>query len=235
MTSRTAIVVLSLAALAASGRAATAQQPGPPPKPPAVERLGPTTLRVGQITVDTAKREISVRGRMNDVMVLEWIANTREGMKAYESAMTLETDAITFNAALLLIGLDPARSKVPARHFDPNPPAGDPVELTVEWSKEGVLTRIPVARLMWDRERLVEPPTDTWVYTGSTFVADSGRYMADLDGVLIGFVHSPAPIIEQVGGTGVGRFGWIVPNPNLGLAPNTPVTLFVRSLAPARR
>ena len=45
---------------------------------------------------------------MNDVEMLEFVANTINGAKAYESALTLQTDAISFNAALLLIGLDPA-------------------------------------------------------------------------------------------------------------------------------
>ena len=54
--------------------------------------------------------------------------------------------------------------------------------------------------------------------------------VSDIDGVLIGFVHSPAPIIENIGGAGVNRYGSIVMNPNLGLAPETPVVLTVKAL-----
>jgi hypothetical protein len=68
------------------------------------------------------------------------------------------------------------------------------------------------------------------VYTGSALLPD-GRYLANVDGVLIGFVHSPAPIIEHQGGPGVNRYGEIVLNPNLGLAPDMPVTLTIKSLA----
>jgi hypothetical protein len=76
------------------------------------------------------------------------------------------------------------------------------------------------------------------VYTGSTFVPEgptqkSTRYVADIDGVLIGFVHSPAPIIESVAGAGVRRYGLIVLNPNLGLEPDTPVVLTVKALGAA--
>jgi hypothetical protein len=51
--------------------------------------------------------------------------------------------------------------------------------------------------------------------------------------VLIGFVHSPAPIIENVAGPGVARYGSIVMNPNLGLEPDTPVVLTVKALGSA--
>jgi hypothetical protein len=228
MSSRTLAfaVVLALATAPLAG-----QQPAPKPLP--VERVGPNLLRLGEITVDTAKRELSVRGHINDVTTLEWVANTRDGMKAYESAMTVEADAVTFNAALLLIGLDPAHARVPTQHFDRVPPAGDPVEMLFEFSLNGQPVRMNVERLMWDREKLAEVPFGAWVYTGSTFNAE-GRYHAELDGVLIGFVHSPAPTIEQVGGVALGRFGWIVLNQNLGLTPKMPVTLFVRNITPRK-
>jgi hypothetical protein len=76
------------------------------------------------------------------------------------------------------------------------------------------------------------------VYTGSVFLPQeptmtSTRYLADIDGVLIGFVHSPAPIIENVTGAGVRRYGMIVMNPNLGLDPETPVVLTVKALGAA--
>lgn len=230
---RRTLPVAVVLALAAAAPLAAGQQP-PARKPPPVERVGPNVLKLGEITVDTARRELSVRGKINPVTTLEWIANTREGMKAYESAMTVESDAVTFNAALLLIGLDPSRSRVPKQHFDPEPPAGDPVEMLFEFSREGQPVRMSVERLMWDREKNAEVPFGAWVYTGSKFDAE-GRYYAELDGVLIGFVHSPAPTIEQVGGAALGRFGWIVLNPNLGLTPNMPVTLFVRNITPPRK
>ena len=228
---RTAFVA---ALWAAAGGAAPAQAQQPPAALPAIQKLGPNLFRLGEMQIDTAKREVSVPGKVNDVMMLEWMANTRNGVKAYESFVTVEADAIAFNAALLLIGFDKSRSRVPVMHFDPVPPAGDPVEITLEWTSAGQRKRIPIDQVLWDREKNEVPPSSGWVYTGST-VLDGGGFWADADGVLIGFVHSPAPVIEQVGGVGVGRFGFIVPNPNIGLPPNTPVTLIVRNLTPAPR
>src|SRR2546421_2072185 len=66
------------------------------PKAPIVERLGPNRIRIGKIQVDTAAHEVSVSGHINDVPTLEWVANTENGFKAYESAISADTDAIAF-------------------------------------------------------------------------------------------------------------------------------------------
>ena len=206
----------------------------PMPFPPnLVERLGDHLFRVGQIRVDTAKREITVSGHVNDVHVLEFVASTTGGFKAYESALSLDAGGIPFNAAMLLIGLDKTHARVPTRHFDPIPPAGDPVDIWVEWSANGQARRERVEELMLDLRTKQSIPAGPWVYTGSTFVKDSG-YLADIDGVLIGFVHSPAPVIENPRAGAVDSYGSVVFNPNLGLLPGTAVTLTVRALPEKR-
>lgn len=227
MLKNTAISFIFLALVAPSIRAQA------PPKPSqAIQKVGENQFKLGPISIDTAKREVSVTGKVNDVKVLEFIANTRGGMKAYESALTLDTDGIDFNIALLLIGLDVTHSRAPRRHFDPATPEGDPVALTMSWTHGSDHRRIVVEELMYDEKARQPIKTGGWVYTGSAILPD-GRYLANADGVLIGFVHSPAPIIEQVEGVGVSRFGEIVLNPNLGLAPDTPITLTVKALPPS--
>ena len=100
---------------------------------PAVEKIADGVYRIGQLRVDTVKRELIAPATVNDVMTIEFLANTKGGLKAYESAITVETDAITFNAALILLGLDPARGKPSRFQFDPGTPEGDPVELHLEF------------------------------------------------------------------------------------------------------
>ncbi len=209
-----------------------AQKPAEPKGPPgpAVEKLGPNLLRMGTIRVDTAAREITVAGTINpDVRTLEFIANAREGVKAYETALTLDTDAITFNAALLLIGIDRSRSKnIPTRHFDPAVPVGDTVEISVDCPGREC-QRFPAERLMYDLESKAPISKGAWVYTGSSFLPD-GRYLAQVDGALVGFVHDPASILEYAAGAGLNRYGTIVMNPTLGLAPGTRIRLTVKAL-----
>jgi hypothetical protein len=197
-----------------------------------VERLGEKLFRIGQIRVDVARRELTVTGMVNpDVRALEFIANPVEGGKAYESALTLDTTAVTFNAALLMIGLDPKHVRnAPTRHFDPATPEGDQVEISFE-CQNAACPRRPAEQLMYDQQKQEVLTGGAWVYTGSAFFPDGG-YMAERQGVLIGFVHEPASIIEYTGKGALNRFGFIVPNPMLGLEPRTKVDVTIRAVAP---
>jgi hypothetical protein len=223
--------LLSVVLAAAAGAASQAPaDPAQPTETPVVRKTGDSTFEIGRLRVDTAGREATVPASLNEVQVLEFIANARGGSKAYESALTLDVDAITFNTALLLIGLDPARGRPPETVFDPTPVEGDPVDLSVAWGTR----RVPIDDLLYDQRTKRTVPRGAWVYTGSTFIdAGAGKqYAAELDGVLIGFMHSPSSIIERV--EAILGYGEIIVNPRLGLRPNTPATLTIRAL-PRRR
>jgi hypothetical protein len=225
-------VVFTVTAPAVAQRGNAQKEPETAVNQAAVERLGPTLFRVGSIQVDVARRELSVAGTVNpDVRTLEFIANARDGARAYETVVTLQTDAVTFNTALLLIGLDRTRSRnAPTAHFDPAIPEGDTVEIFIECpGKE--CQRMPAERLMYDQDAKRTPEGGSWVYTGSTFLPD-GRYLAQLDGSLVGFVHDPASIIEYAAGAGLNRYGSIIFNPNVGLIAGTNVTMIVRAVRP---
>jgi hypothetical protein len=68
------------------------------------------------------------------------------------------------------------------------------------------------------------------VYTGSQFVEtpDYRLYLAEVDGVLIGFMHGPQSIIDNPRSDAIGRFGFYILNPTLGLKPESPVMLTVK-------
>lgn len=178
--------------------------------------------------MDTATKELRAPGFINQVSTLEFIANTPKGLKEYESAITIDGSAMAFNTALLLLGLDPSRARVPNYHLDPVPPKGDPVELHVEWSTPAGTRRVRVEELVWNTVTRVTMAEGPWVYTGSR-MAD-GRLLAEADGALIGFVHSPAPLIENPGPIPAKAYGELVLNPKLELRPGKPVTLIVRVL-----
>lgn len=206
-------------------------KPGPPPNPAAaIEKIGEHRYRLDAIEIDTLQRTLTINGRSNDVTTLEFIANTPGGMKAYESALTLETTAVKFNAALMLIGLDPANARRTTRALDQTPPGGDPVEITVEWSRDGERIQVGADQLIYDKPAGSVLTGTTWVYTGSAFIPQVG-YLADLDGVLIGFVHNPSPVIESPRGLGTRRYGDLVLNPDLRLTPGTPVRLTVKAVS----
>jgi hypothetical protein len=201
----------------------------PPTKTSPIEKLGEDRIRIGNVHVDLAKKEVTVSGVVNDVPVIEFIANTKGGFKSYESVVEADTNAIDFNLGLILIGLDRARSVTPRFHFDPNPPQGDPVEVWMSWREGGKERRVRAEELIYDEGAKKTLPVGRWVYTGSRFMPDSTAFLADLDGVLIGFVHTPAPLIERVDPV-PGPYGAIKINPHLNLKPGTEVTVIVRAL-----
>jgi hypothetical protein len=231
------VVLLSQAAgssFAAQDPAPTLVEPIPPPgsdaTPAPVERLGEHLFKVGAIRVDRQAREVTVGGRVNDAQTLEFVATTKGGFKGYESALELDTNAINFNVALILIGLDRANAVPSRQHFDPAPPVGDPVEIWVAWDTPRGGRRVRAEDLVYNQDTGRTLPQGPWVYTGSVFTADSNAYMAELDGTLIGFVHTPSPIIENPAPLPPGGFGANRLNPALGLTPGTPVRLTVRAL-----
>jgi hypothetical protein len=215
--------VCAASAVSVSGQQQLLKRPTPE-----IKRLSPTVVQIGSLQVDSAARELRAPGTLNQVTILEFVANTPRGLKEYESAITVDSDAATFNAALLLLGLDPARARVPTQHFDETPPAGDPVELWVEAVRPNKPLRFPVEELLWHQidKRTLEP--GPWVYTGSTMA--QGQFLAEADGVLIGLVHSPAPLIENPRKGAVKAYGEVVLNPNLGLLAGARVTLIVKAL-----
>lgn len=202
---------------------------GPAPAPAAVEKIGPDELRVGNIRIDTARKELSVSGVVNEVQILEFLANTKGGWKAYESAIELDTNAVNFNVACLLIGLDNARA-VPSRYqFDAVPPQGDPVEISIEWDGESGRRRIRAEQLIYNRVTKATLTQGPWVYVGSVFQAEGNRYLAETEGTIVGFMHTPAPIIESPRPL-VGNYGDSIINPELKLKAGTSIQLIVRAL-----
>ena len=210
----------------------TGPMDAPQPTASPIERLSPGQFRIGNIRIDTGKREITVNGVVNEARTLEFIAGTKNGFKNYESALELDTNAVNFNLALILLGLDPAHAVVPKIHLDPTPPKGDAVDVFVEWDENGKRRSIRGEELVYNEETKKTLPQGPWVYTGSAFVARANRYLADVDGTLIGFVHSPSTIIENPAPL-VGPYGANQINPALNLKPGTPVRLTVRALGPA--
>lgn len=208
----------------------------PVPQAP-VEKLSASSYRVGKMRVDTARREVVVPGTINPAETLEFLASTANGLKAYESAFSLDTNAISFNAAMLLIGLDPARARPSMMQFDSTPPQGDPVEIEVEWQSGGRTHRVKAEELVFDQRSKTPLRSSPWVYTGSTFAEDGvGRhYRAELDGVLIGFMHGPQPVIDHPLNDLIGGYGYVVLNPKFNLKPDTAITVTIRALALERK
>jgi hypothetical protein len=237
---RTCIIALMLAGPigAALGWTPPPQNPPQPPSPPVyepptapapVKKIGENLVQMGSILVDTQKKEVTVPGETLSDRTLEFVASAKGGPKNYESAIELDTDAISFNLALIMIGLEKSRGVAPRLHFDQSAAEGDPVEIWVEWGGGDSHRKLRVEEIIYDMANNRVPNIGSWVYTGSTVLPD-GRYLSEIDGVLIGFVHDPASIIENAMGIGMGAYGSIRLNPDIKLAPGTRVKLTVKAL-----
>lgn len=181
--------------------------PGQAPATPEIQDLGNQRYRIGEIEVDKAAGLFRVAGQvLRDEPPLEFLVVTRGGYKAYESVLEVNADAYQFNLACILIGLD---SSLTQRGFegDPGKPVpGDPVEVLVSWKVGDKVVTVNGAELMAIGEPPRQVESSDWVYTGS-FNLEDGRYLADLSGTLIGFVHREESIIEHQQGIGVGHYG----------------------------
>jgi len=183
---------------------------------PRIEDLGKEKYRVGAIKIDKTRRLITIPGVMlpyEENKMIEFMATMKQGYKAYESVLSLETNAFEFNLACILIGLDSKKAVLSKFHFDPQPVQGDPVSIKVSWVKNGKRVEYDVIDLLKIGETKLDKPT-VWSYTGSMFV-EGDRYLAQMDGVLIGLIHDPASIIEHKKGLAGGNWESIAINPDI--------------------
>ncbi len=202
------------------------------PLPSEVQELGEGRLQVGAIIIDTKAGSFAVEGRVlsHELMdtAMEFIATTAGGMKSYESVLELDTTALDFNLACILIGLDESKAKRSRYHFDPEPVTGDEVAITVAFEKDGAARTLPVHRLL---KGFGADVAHQWIYTGSGFTPD-GTYLAESVGTLIGFVHDPESILQHGAGVGLGDYGAVTLDADVLPAGETPVTVTVKRVGP---
>lgn len=195
-------------------------------EPPTIQALDEQRYRIGAIEVDKNQQRFTVPGVVIRLEPpLEFVAVTKGGYKNYESLLELDTNAIAFNLACILIGLDAKKAVAPRYHFDPESTQGMPVEVWVSWRSEDKDVQIKATDLFQEGGQPVGE--HEWVYTGSVFMAD-GRYAAEMVGTLIGFVHDPESIIQHRRGLGLGKYGSVAINPAVAPPVGTRVEVSVR-------
>lgn len=227
-----AVVGCCLLVLASGATVAVAEIPAKPATAPVVEELGQGRYRVGTIEVDKQRQSFSVPGQVlaheNQNIPMEFLAGTRGGLKNYETVFELDTSAIAFNVACLLIGLDAKRANAPQFHFDMTNIDGDRVNITLRWEHDGKRIQIKGEEAMRHHDQGVV--SHEWVYTGSRIDPD-GLYAAEKAGTLIGFVHEPNSIIQHRKGLGLGRYGSVTLDTTVLPPPGTQIVLSIERVA----
>jgi hypothetical protein len=119
------------------------------------------------------------------------------------------------------------------------PPHGPPVQISVEYEKDGKLVNVPGYRLMKNFATKEEAQPFTWIFVGSR-MTDDNRYASNLSGYIVSVVNFDATVIDvpQLASNANETLQWVT---NVDLLPptGTKVTMIIepagRVIAPATR
>ena len=75
------------------------------------------------------------------------------------------------------------------------PPHGPPLQITLEYEKDGKTVSVPAYRWMRDMKTKKPMPPLTWIFAGSR-VMDDGNYAADVTGYLVSVVNFDLTVID---------------------------------------
>jgi hypothetical protein len=119
-----------------------------------------------------------------------------KGTNDYESMIRSEVKPSALHFALLAVGLQPGEPV----HFSEAaqkwlPPHGPPLQITMEYQKNGKTISEPAWRWMRDVHTKKATPPFTWVFCGSRTLPD-GKYAADMTGYLISVVNFDLTVVD---------------------------------------
>ena len=183
------------------------------------------------VVLDLNRKEARLNGKSAaSTRLVEYLATTPLG-KVHETALTFDVEPAHLQAALLALKLKPENNL--RAQGDPRTPAGDPVDLFVEWQRAGQTERIRAEQLLWNEIEDRPMSSTHWVFTGSRL---RGRlFMADASQSLIATFRDPDAILNHPLPSGADDMSFRV---NLKTAPprGEPVTLIIRPAhQPARQ
>ncbi|MBS3763133.1 MAG: hypothetical protein KGZ25_07525 [Planctomycetes bacterium] len=202
-----------------------------------VKKIGPGRYRLGSLRIHAREKTVQFPGRVNmdEGGPIELLLCLTEG-KVHESVLTTDIKPLYLQVALILLNLKPGRN--PGLRFygeekteeKNEPPAGDMVEIFVEW-EEGENKKKKVKKraekLLWDVNEK-KPLEDTkWVFVGSRWV--KGRFGADVEGSLVTTFYDPFAILE-ISTKRVNDDTWGAVNQKLCPSKGTDVTIIVRAV-----
>jgi hypothetical protein len=150
------------------------------------------------------------------------------GSVEHEAVLRSKVKPSHLHAALLMLGLKPGE---PVRFSEAAnkwlPPHGPPLQLSVEFDKDGQRVTLPANRLMRDVKTGKEMPPLTWIFVGSRLIDDT--YAADRTGYLVSVVNFELTVIDipRLASNANETLEW---EANLELLPaeaGTPVTLLI--------
>lgn len=159
---------------------------------PGADKVG----KLPHVTFDVAKKQVRVEGEALGVEApLEFfcvLTNTSE----HESVLRTPAKPSHIHTALLAIGLKPGRPVQYSESLKKWLPAqGPPLQVSLEWVKDGKPVSLPAYRCMRDIRTKKEMKPMSWIFAGSRVMED-GVYAADVSGYVISVVNFDLTLID---------------------------------------
>jgi hypothetical protein len=205
---RAPLLVLALLLGGTAFAPVRAQAPAAAPPSPVTE-LSPGVYQVGQARLEKATRTVTFPAAVNmDSGALEYLLVTREG-PTHESLLVTGLAPQDLHVAMLLLG---AKSTTPAKTAEAAPgqitgdylkqaPAlkGENISFTVSWSDPatGGEKTVPVEDWLLFGDTDKPPARGPWLYTGSAFGFNTGKFLAQEEGVHASLVTNPSALINN--------------------------------------
>ncbi|MBT3268296.1 hypothetical protein HN371_14160 [Candidatus Poribacteria bacterium] len=195
---------------------------------PQMRQIAPRVVAFGEegreVIVDQNLRELRMSGKVLAASrIIEYLATTPLG-KVHETILALDAEPLHLQVAMLGLGLEYENN---LRHQgDPRTPRGDPVEIWVEWERNGATERRRAEELVYNDDAGRVMAQTPWVFTGSRM--QGSLFMAEATQSLIATYRDHDAILNHplASGTGQGL------RANLAVLPpkGTPVTVTIRPL-----
>lgn len=160
-----------------------------------LREVRPGVLAIGEVTVDSMRREvwfpIEVNQRSN---LVEYCVVSDYG-KTHESVFRTGIKAHQLHAAMLLLGVHPPGTNA----FSEDPavlPPGPRILLDVRWRERGRLRTRPLEDMvtfLTNHSRTL--PRGPWVYNGSHM--HQGEFVAEAEGSIVSIQVDPAALINN--------------------------------------
>jgi hypothetical protein len=148
------------------------------------------------VAIDVANKRVRIDCETLDISApLEFFCVV-SGTNEHESLLRSPIKPSHLHAGLLALGLEPGE---PVKYSEAAkkwiPPHGPPLQLFIEFEKDGKAQRLPAYRLMRDVKTKKEMPPMTWIFAGSRILEDGG-YAADATGYLVSVVNFDLTVID---------------------------------------
>ena len=118
------------------------------------------------------------------------------GTVEHEAVLRSKVRPSHLHAALLMLGLEPGE---PVRFSESAkkwlPPHGPPLQISVQFEKDGQSVTLPAYRLMRDVKTRREMPPMTWIFAGSRMMSGD-VYAADKTGYIVSVVNFDFTVID---------------------------------------